>query len=429
VGIQSNLTRLLLVVVLLAAALTPGRAQFTEQATWGGTGAGTANAQTVTIANVSTINDVLGVPIRWVPNIANTGSTTLAVTGTAATLIKKPGGSGLVNLSGGELQIGQPVTTLYDGTEYVLLNGNAVIPPAAVNSTSLANSALTFGSPINMQLNATVSANALTIALKGNNGADPSATNPVLIPFRDVTLTSGDPVIISQQAALSFTVASTNTMGCLSATNCRLWISAMNNGGTLVLCASNQLSFDGVAGHAASVQPLYEDTLKTSAAGTTGGSTAQTIYCSTSAVTAKAIKILGYIEIQETVAGTWATGPTIVQLLAPGTRRPGEVVQILQPAVGTSTSQAIVPLSSANPVRFTASTQINVSVPAFATVNFIRAATTLLSQTVGDNSTGTGTASYVVSATILDVPATASSVTYSISTATGASIFLEEIMG
>jgi hypothetical protein len=293
-----------------------------------------------------------------------------------------------------------------------------------------ANSALSFGFPVNLQLNATVGGSALTIAVKGNNGTDPSATNPVLIPFRDVTLTSGDPVIRSLTAALSFTIASTNTMGCLNATNCRLWVMAIDNGGTVALCASNQLSFDGTAGHAANIQPLYEDALKTSASGTSGGSSAQTIYCSTSAVTNKVIRILGYVEIQEATAGTWTTAPTLVQLFGPSQRRPGETLQMLQAAVGT-TSQAITPFSSANPVLFSMSCAISSNfLPGFASSNFTRGATTLITQSIGDNSAGAGTFAGTVAATFLDVPATNSSVTYAVSgCSSNTSVLIQEIMG
>jgi hypothetical protein len=48
-----------------------------------------------------------------------------------------------------------------------------------------------FDAPINLQVNCAVASPKLTVSLKGNNGADPSVTNPILIPFRDPTIASG----------------------------------------------------------------------------------------------------------------------------------------------------------------------------------------------------------------------------------------------
>src|SRR5258708_6008220 len=48
-------------------------------------------------------------------------------------------------------------------------------------------------SAVNLQLNASNNGAALTVAVKANNGSDPSPTNPLLIPFRDSTLANGGP--------------------------------------------------------------------------------------------------------------------------------------------------------------------------------------------------------------------------------------------
>jgi hypothetical protein len=54
-----------------------------------------------------------------------------------------------------------------------------------------------FDTAINLQLNASVASNILTVAVKGNNGSDPSASNPVLVAFRDATVANGDPVWVA----------------------------------------------------------------------------------------------------------------------------------------------------------------------------------------------------------------------------------------
>jgi hypothetical protein len=303
--------------LLLTAAIliTPARGQFADQATLITAAGGSANAQTGTVAALSgTYAQLTGVLLKFVPAASNTGDTTLQINGFGTSPhIKKPNGAGLATLVGTEIVTAQPVLLMYDGTEFVLM-GPVTLPIAAAN---LGTSALSFSQPPNLQLNALVSANALTIAIKGSNGSDPSPSNPVPIIFRDATIANGDPVLVSLQAALSFTIASGSSLGCVNAKPCRQWIGAINNGGTVALCAYNALSGTNVIG-------INEGVLQTSQSGTSGGSSAQLLYCSTSAVTSKAFRILGYIEITEATAGLYATGPTFVQLFGPGIKKAGD---------------------------------------------------------------------------------------------------------
>ena len=66
-----------LIAVSAGAAMA---APFPEQGTYGGTSGGSANAQTVAIANYSA--KLVGVPIRFIPGFTNTGATTLNITST-----------------------------------------------------------------------------------------------------------------------------------------------------------------------------------------------------------------------------------------------------------------------------------------------------------------------------------------------------------
>ena len=123
---------------VMALASSPANAQFAQQATWGGEGGGTANAQTVTVANVQSLSDILGVAINYIPSNANTGATTEAVSGLSAVALLKPSPAGLVPLTGGELS-GGGATILYDGTEFQLLSPNPVttVPPHAIMAFNL----------------------------------------------------------------------------------------------------------------------------------------------------------------------------------------------------------------------------------------------------------------------------------------------------
>lgn len=330
--------KVILSLALLLFAALPAVAQFADQATYAGAGGGTANAQTLTLANATSYADLLGVIVKYVPSATNTGSATLNVNGFGSSpQLRKANGSGLTALTGGEIVSGQPTFVFYDGTYF-----NVMAPLALpIGSSNLLTSSFGFNAPANLQINATVSANQLTLALKGANGSDASSANPIQIAFRDTTIANGDPVWVTLASSLSFTIGSGSTMGCVSGQMCRLWVVAINNSGTIALCAFNAKS-------GASIASISEANLQTSASGTSGGNSAQTYYCGTSAVTAKAVRILGYVDIQEVTAGTWAAGPTYVQLFGPGIKRPGDVVQTVYTTNSTTTSPGTSLLTSTN---------------------------------------------------------------------------------
>ncbi len=106
---------------LVAAGAERRGARVRNQSTWAGTGAGTANAQTIQLYNVQSMSDLVGVPFRYIPAIDNTGPSTIAVTGKQATPVLRPSNIGLVALSGGELQAGVAMVLMYDGTVFEIL--------------------------------------------------------------------------------------------------------------------------------------------------------------------------------------------------------------------------------------------------------------------------------------------------------------------
>ena len=123
------IARLFFAILFIATLLTsPAQAQFADQATWGGTGGGTANAQTVTIPNVSALADLTGVEVRFSPGATNSGATTLAASGLVATAMRKWSPAGLIALTGGELTTGTPVSVMYNGTFFILLSPTATQP-------------------------------------------------------------------------------------------------------------------------------------------------------------------------------------------------------------------------------------------------------------------------------------------------------------
>lgn len=180
----------------------------------------------------------------------------------------------------------------------------------------------------NGSLSCAVGSNALTIALKGTDGNDPSATNPVYVGFRNVTAATGTPAVIAVTAATSLVLSNGSTLGTTANTANRLWVVGFNDGGTFRLGAVNCRS-------GMNVMSLKDDDVRSSTAegGAGGADTAQVIYTG-SAVTSKAMRVLGYLEYSSGLgtAGVYASAPTKVIVYAQGMKLPGDVVQTIRNA-------------------------------------------------------------------------------------------------
>jgi hypothetical protein len=141
-------------------------------------------------------------------------------------------------------------------------------------------------------ITATVGSNALTGTFVGSTA----------LPFRNPTLTNGAPVVGTIATNLSLTVPSGATLGTVSGQAARIvWLVAYN-GGAPALCVVNLAG--GVN--------LDETTLISTTAISAGATAANVIY-SGSAITNSPFRVVGFCDISEATAGTWATAPTTVQ--------------------------------------------------------------------------------------------------------------------
>jgi hypothetical protein len=194
--------------------------------------------------------------------------------------------------------------------------------------------------------------------VKGVNGADPSPSNPVLVGFRDASST-GTVVAGSLQSALSFTLATTSSMGCTSGIACRLWVELVCqtiSGGS---CTS-VLVGTSVQSNANACLALNEAALQSTGAGTNGGTSVGLIQTSVASLASKPIRIIGYIEATWTSGTGWAA-PSNIQLFGPGVKKPCDVVQ--GPLYGSTTSPTTgsgsTPIPAAPSVSITPTSAIN----------------------------------------------------------------------
>lgn len=186
----------------------------------------------------------------------------------------------------------------------------------------------------NYSLSASVAASALTITLSGYDGTALSSTNKAQFAFRSATAATGTTSTVDATANLTLTISSGSTLGTTSAVPARFWIVLFNDAGTLRLGAIN-------CSTSTAIYPLSDDTLASSTAeGGAGAADSAGVIYTGSAVTAKAMRVLGYVEHTQATAGTYATTPSKVQLWQTGMKLPGDVVQTHLHSTGSVSSSA-----------------------------------------------------------------------------------------
>lgn len=254
------------------------------------------------------------------------------------------------------------------GDPLAIANGGTAATNAVTGLANLSATASGFNAPLNLGLAVSAAGSALTIALKGADGNDPSATNPVVIPFRNVTQATGTPTTVTVTAATSLVISSGSTLGVTSSTAFRLWVVGFNDGGTFRLGVKNCSTSSTTA---TTIYPLHDWTVDSSTAeGGAGAADSAGVFYTGTAVTSKAQRILGFIEWSATglTAGTWTTTDlNVIQIYGPGIPLPGQCIQsnsaVATPTttttsstyIATSQTLAITPTSAANIMRVRAS--------------------------------------------------------------------------
>lgn len=139
-------------------------------------------------------------------------------------------------------------------------------------------------------ISASVSANALTLGVAAGS-----------LEFRSSTLTNGAPNTRGF-SALSLVVPSGATLGTVSGQSARLALIAVDNAGTVELAVANLAG--GVN---------LDETTLISTTSISGTSNSAGVIYSTTARSNVPFRVVGFIDITEATAGTWASAPTLVQ--------------------------------------------------------------------------------------------------------------------
>ena len=292
-----------------------------------------------------------------------------------------------------------------------------------VLSISTAQPPYGFDQPVNLGLSAGAVGSNLTITLTGANGSTASASNPVSIPFRSGTLTTGTPVWGEVTGALSLVIPSGATLG-TSSSNVpfRIWIFASYNGGTPQLGAA-------VCSSTTQIYPCasweYNRVTSTTISGL---ATSSGVLYATAGVSNDPVRIIGYCDYASglATAGSWTIACTTLQLFGPGVKKPGDVIQTVAPLSGNVTAvtftttptatnvvATIAPSASMNLVKYYAlSTLSNNSNTALQSAQMYRGSTAIgaLLRITSAGSPGNGAFTLIG----IDSPQTTSSTIYTV---------------
>lgn len=311
-----------------------------------------------------------------------------------------------------------------------------------------------FDMPINLGLSSSAGANALTFTVTQADGSVPTAGNPVVVPFRSTTATNGAVVLGTISSTLTLTIPSTATLGTANSTPFRVWIFVNYNAGTPTLAVATCSN--------ATLTTLYpcaawETSLKTTVAMSAGALTSGVLY-SPGIVSNDAVRIVGYCDYASglATAGTWASNCTTLQVMGPGVKKPGDVVQTIYAtttangstasatfaALGSGLTQSITTTSSPNFVRASSIGTISINAQGTVGLQFARGAS-LIGVPLSYSMPVVGGANSPAALFVLDAPGTlgtagatygfqgkttAGTMSYPI-VGTGVNLQVEEIMG
>ena len=145
---------------------------------------------------------------------------------------------------------------------------------------------------INGKVALSVAGGALTIALKGLDGNDPSASNPVLVRVPQGNPPDGTYAIRKVSAALSLTISAGSTLGHANNVASAVYFYLIDNAGTLELAAGSKF--------------VSHSVISTTAEGGAGAADSATVIYSTTARTNVPAVVLSRWKSTQTTAGTWA---------------------------------------------------------------------------------------------------------------------------
>lgn len=283
------------------------------------------------VSSISTDYTVLAGDQGKLLKVTSSGKT---ITTPDATVVGSPFTYAVLNLSGGTITVSgnnPGVQQTVDGASTISVpagRGFLMFTDGSNWFTSgqlgvLAGNQMSAGQIINGTVVESNGGNAVTFSVKTLAGNDPSASDPVLISFRNSTIGTGNYIYRQITSALSLTISSGSTLGFTSGEPSRLWLVVFDDAGTMRLGAINCRSTLGVF-------PLGRVPIATSVAeGGAGAADAAYVFYTGVAATSKAYSVLAYASYESglATAGSWNVSPTRLQMYGPAVPLPGDKIQ------------------------------------------------------------------------------------------------------
>jgi len=211
----------------------------------------------------------------------------------------------------------------------------------------------------NLGIASSVAANALTIALKGNDGNDPSASNIVSLAFRSTTATSGVTVVRQITSAASIVLPQGGTLGFTTSETGFIYIYLCDDGSSRGIGISKKALFDESALHT------------TTAVGT--GSDSDIVLYTTNLLTGAAVRLIGRITIATgATPGDWSSEDTRIELWTPSMKKTGDIIQRIFNSTGARASTTnVLPFDDTTPQSTEGVEVINQAITATNALNKI----------------------------------------------------------
>lgn len=233
-------------------------------------------------------------------------------------------------------------TLTFDGNGSQTVDGNAsVTVPAGAGfmcytdgtnwfttgqQGTLVGKQLMYGDIINGTIVESNATNAATFAIKTLAGTDPSASDPVLVCFRNATVGTGTYVYRNITAATSLVLSSGSTLGAANGIPFKAWLVLFDDAGTIRLGAINCLS-------GKSVYRLGQFPIASAVSeGGAGAADSAHVFYANATVTSKPYLPFAVASYESglSAAGSWNASPTRLQLYGHGLPLPGTEIQIQQ---------------------------------------------------------------------------------------------------
>ncbi len=253
----------------------------------------------------------------------STGTTTININtiGTVSLLKYNSTGSATVNLTSGDLKKNKEYLFRYSTSAGAFLwvsgtsgdqvnvggtSGNLV----SITSTGvLQNSGISYlssvlpdGYGINYQITSSISSNNLVVALKGEDGNDPSATNPIVVRCGNAQISLTSALSVTITAAMGDIFAW--DAGKIQANDAQLFVYFINNNGTAQLGLSPSPVLTTVANN-------YYDGSQTGATGHTN------IVMSTTRNATNSCRVIGRLNVNQQDNNNWQNATTALVINTP----------------------------------------------------------------------------------------------------------------